>query len=256
MPLNVSQARVILNADDLGYEPAVTRGIVEAMTEGIVSSTTLMVNTPYTAEAVTLAKAHALAVGLHFNLARFTPLSTVSAQWLTTDGQLDESKAQHWPVEEVAAELRAQIQFFQQALLRPPTHLDVHKHLHVHANVLEAVIRVARERDFPVRSIDPVMRQLFQQSKVKTNDTFVGNPGHEADWTLARLEQRLAALPPSGVVELMCHPGYALTHFRSGYSAQREVELATFVAPEARALLKKYGVELLSWQEAFDESGI
>lgn len=33
---------LIINADDLGYDPAVTRGILEAMRAGLVSSATLM----------------------------------------------------------------------------------------------------------------------------------------------------------------------------------------------------------------------
>ncbi|MGH9895204.1 MAG: ChbG/HpnK family deacetylase, partial [bacterium] len=43
--------RLIVNADDLGMTPGVTRGIVETMTKGIVSSTTLMVNMPSAPDA-------------------------------------------------------------------------------------------------------------------------------------------------------------------------------------------------------------
>src|SRR5437762_1207638 len=64
---------LIINADDLGYDPAVTDGILRAMTEGLVTSTTLMVNTPHSAEAA--ARVRPLAVGLHLNLARWQPLS-------------------------------------------------------------------------------------------------------------------------------------------------------------------------------------
>ena len=38
--------RLILNADDFGYDPAVSRGIAESMRKGVVSSTTMIVNSP------------------------------------------------------------------------------------------------------------------------------------------------------------------------------------------------------------------
>ena len=65
--------RLIVNADDLGYDPAINRGIVEAMRRGVVTSATLMVNLPDSAEGA--AQAHGLAVGLHLNLARGAPVS-------------------------------------------------------------------------------------------------------------------------------------------------------------------------------------
>ncbi|HXX29255.1 MAG TPA: ChbG/HpnK family deacetylase, partial [Myxococcaceae bacterium] len=42
---------LIINADDLGYDPAVDRGLLRAMREGVVSSATLMVNTAFSREA-------------------------------------------------------------------------------------------------------------------------------------------------------------------------------------------------------------
>lgn len=249
----MSQARVILNADDLGYEPWVTLGIVEAMVQGIVSSTTLMVNTPYTEEAVATARKYQLSAGLHFNLARYLSMSSAPARLLTVHGELDEGKIEHWSTAEVEAELRAQLDAFEASMKEPPTHIDVHKHLHLHANVLVALVTVARERALPVRSINAEMRHLLKQSSVKTNDVFGGEAGAEPGWTLALLEERLKALPDSGVVEWMCHPGYEPKQFKSGYGKQREVERDTFVSPKARALLEQYGVELCSWREAFEE---
>ncbi len=246
-------ARVILNADDLGYEPSVSLGIVEAMVDGIVSSTTLMVNTPYVDEAFNGARKYNLSVGLHFNLARYAPLSAPPSRLLTGHGELDEDKVTQWTTEEVEAELNAQLDAFEKGLKLPPTHIDVHKHLHLHANVLAAVVNVARRRDFPVRSINDEMRATLRQQKVKTNDAFEGEAGDEPGWTLAKLEARLKALPENGVVEWMCHPGYEPKQFKSGYGKQREVERNTFVSLKARELLEKYGVELCSWAEAFDE---
>ena len=61
--------KLILNADDFGLSPSVNKGIVEAFQQGIISSATMMMNTPYTDEAIELAKKHNLKnIGIHLNL--------------------------------------------------------------------------------------------------------------------------------------------------------------------------------------------
>ncbi len=237
---------VILNADDFGYEPRVTRGIVEAMTRGIVSSTTMMVNGPHAEDAAALAAG--LAVGLHLNLARWRAVSEPARE-------LKEAGAGALTADFVESEAHAQLDRLRALLGREATHVDVHKHLHRYAGVLEGLGRAAKVRGLPVRSVDVGMREALRAQGVATNDHFEGDAGPEAYWTLARLEAHLDALPADGVVELMCHPGFAPAAVQSGYSAQREVELATFTSTEARALLAERGVVLSSWSNLSLRSG-
>jgi predicted glycoside hydrolase/deacetylase ChbG (UPF0249 family) len=225
---------LIINADDLGYDPAVTRGILEAMDVGVVTSTTFMVNTPHSEDAARAGRGRAL--GLHFNLARWAPVSKHVSSTLLAHGEWAEALVAKVPVEVAEAEALAQLDRLQALTGREATHVDVHKHLHTHPNVLEGLARAARARALPVRSIDPGMRKRLRELGVATNDHFLGGAGATAYWTLAQLEAELSALQ-DGVTELMCHPGYAPTTVKSGYSAQREVELATFKDPRARALL-------------------
>ncbi|MCA2979219.1 MAG: ChbG/HpnK family deacetylase [Myxococcaceae bacterium] len=234
----MSAARLVLNADDFGYDPAVTRGIVEAMRVGVVSSTTMMVNTPHTQDAAGLADG--LAVGLHLNLARFRAVSLPSLEFVeAAAGALDPTF--------VHRETLAQLDRLEALVGRPATHVDVHKHLHRHPVVLEGLARAAAERGLPVRSIDADMRATLRAAGVPTNDAFVGDTGPTAWWTPARLREVLDALPSEGLVELMCHPGYAPTAVSSGYGAQRVVELETFLAPETRALLEARGLRFVPW---------
>jgi predicted glycoside hydrolase/deacetylase ChbG (UPF0249 family) len=232
---------VIINADDLGYEPKVSQGIVEAMRDGIVSSATFIVNGPHSAAAAPLAKG--LAVGLHLNLARWTKLSG--------QGEWSEPDAPALPANVVEKEVHAQLERFEKLLGKKPTHIDVHKHLHQHQGVLEGLAHAAAQHRLPVRSIDKAMRAALRKSGVSTNDSFFGDAGASAYWTLERLEEQLGKLPGSGVIELMCHPGYAPTQIQSGYSAQREVELATFTSPSAAATLERLEIVPVSWAAAF-----
>lgn len=236
--------RLIINADDLGYDPAVDRGLLRAMRDGVVTSATLLVNGPCSAEAAAAAKG--LAVGLHLNLARWCPLSPTFPTSLLRDGAFDEARARTLPAEVVAAEARAQLLRAEQLLGRRPSHLDVHKHLHRHPEVLAGVARVARENALPVRALDAPMRARLRAAGVHTTEHFLGEAGSEAYWTLLRFRAAVEALEP-GTTEVMCHPGEPPSHLVSGYSHQRLVELQTFTAPEARDALVRAGVELTNY---------
>lgn len=231
--------RLILNADDLGYDPAVSRGIAEAMRGGVVSSTTMIVNSPWSEEAA--AQADGLAIGLHLNLVRFESVSQPSVE-LTERG--------HHDLQFVVKEIRAQLERLRKLLGRDATHIDVHKHAHRDPSVLGALGIVAREHSLAVRSIDPAMRAALKDAGVRTNDAFFGEAGDAAWWTPERWTQTLDQLPREGVVELMCHPGYRPTQVASGYGAQRETELATFVSPATREALVARGLTLSSWAGA------
>ena len=235
---------LIINADDLGYDPAVTRGILEAMRQGVVTSATFMVNTPFSEEAAR--ESRGLALGLHLNLARGEPVSAAIPAEHLRDGAFDEARASHLPAEAVTQEVHAQLERFEALLGRPATHVDVHKHLHTHENVLKGLISAAKERDLPVRSIDATMRSRLMREDVRTNAHFVGDAGAEAWWTWERFEAQVAGLE-DGITELMCHPGYTPTHVRSGYASQREVERATLTDPRARDVLERKGVTLGDW---------
>jgi predicted glycoside hydrolase/deacetylase ChbG (UPF0249 family) len=242
-------ALLILNADDLGYDPAVTRGILEAMTAGVVSSTTAMVHTPHSATAAQAARAAAapLSIGLHFNLARWAPLSKLPAEALDSRGHMAAEHVKRLSAADVAAELRAQLERFHALFGRAPTHVDLHKHLHRNDGVFEGVLEVVSGQRLPVRSIDALMRQALRARGVKTNDHFLGDAGDEAFWTPTRLQAQLRLLPTEGVIELMCHPGYTPETLKSGYGVQREVELQAFTHPDAFGWVKGCGARVGDW---------
>lgn len=221
---------LIINADDLGYDPGVTEGILASMTEGIVTSTTFMVNTPHSeaAAAAVLACPEPLAIGLHLNLARWHSCAGLPDFVEANAGQLSADQAHR--------ETLGQLNRLRALLGRDATHVDVHKHLHRHPAVLEGVIRAALERHLPVRSMDDATRATLRSRGVPTNDVMLGDAGATAYWSTTQLLTELRALPNLPVVELMCHPGHAPRVEKSGYAAQREVELHAFTSAEAKAL--------------------
>lgn len=235
----MSSRRVVLNADDFGYDPAVTRGIEQAMREGLVSSTTMMVNTPHSEDAAK--RSAGLSIGLHFNLARWASIADPRRSF-------DQEDASALSPAFVGEELSAQLERLRVLTGRPATHLDVHKHLHRHENVLAGVMGVAKQLGLAVRSIDDRMRRIVRAAGIRTNDAFFGDAGAEAYWTQPRFEAALRELPSDGLVELMCHPGLEPSHVKSGYSAQRPIELATFLSEASRLRAAEAGVRFEGWR--------
>ncbi len=60
---------VIVTADDLGLDPEINRGIVDAFRNGIVSCAALLMNAPFTDEGILIAKDNPdLEVGIHLSI--------------------------------------------------------------------------------------------------------------------------------------------------------------------------------------------
>jgi chitin disaccharide deacetylase len=82
--------RLIVNADDFGRSPGITLGILDACRRGIVTSTTLMVNLPWSAAAARQAReVPGLGLGLHLSFCYGPPLSTDAGSLLGRDGNLN-----------------------------------------------------------------------------------------------------------------------------------------------------------------------
>jgi predicted glycoside hydrolase/deacetylase ChbG (UPF0249 family) len=242
--------RLIVNADDFGLTPGVSRGILQAHRDGLVTSTTVLANLPadpaLDAEA---AAAPALGLGLHLSLTWGPPASRPEAvpSLLGADGRLARDlgglEARARP-DEVRREAEAQIEAFVRRFGRAPTHADSHHHAHRLPRILDAVLDVVTAAGLPVRAQDPEFRDGLRRRGVRTPDHFMGDAAVEPYWTPERLLDRLAGLP-LGLTELMCHPGHfdaALAYSR--YGRQREVELRALCDPEARATVERLGIRL------------
>ncbi len=168
--------KLILNADDFGLSPSVNKGIVEAFQQGIISSATMMMNTPYTDEAIELAKKHNLKnIGIHLNLTygkSVLPASEVPSL-------VDENGTFHYVCMlgyytqylDAKKELKAQIEKFLASGLTP-THIDHHHYFNEIPNILKAYLELAQEYNLPVRGMDENARTLARQMGLKTTDEF------------------------------------------------------------------------------------
>jgi hypothetical protein len=212
---------LIVNADDLGYDPAIDQGILEAHRHGLVTSATAMVLTPYAAAALAAAP-ETLQVGLH----------------LVVDPASDEVGAR--------AELLRQLARFAALRGRPPSHVDSHKHAHARPAILAAVARVAADQGLPVRAMTEALRATLRSAGVATTDGFLGDAERRPAWTEARLLAALEELP-EGLTELMAHPGYRPSEVVTSFGVEREEELRALTSVAARAAVDRGGIERCSY---------
>ena len=110
--------KLIINADDFGYSRAVTYGILDSYKTGILTSTTMMMNTEATEHAAETAKENPeLGVGVHLVLTFGKPLLNTHKTIVDEGGNfrklsIYENGNFEIDLEEVYKEWRAQIEKF------------------------------------------------------------------------------------------------------------------------------------------------
>lgn len=240
--------KLIVNADDFGLTHGVTRGILDAMDNGIVTSTTMMVNTRGTEEAAQIARSRSeLAVGLHINISLGLPLTDCPS--LLRDGSFTKPKVLGntcgYDEADLDRELNAQYQRFVSLIGRKPSHIDSHLYAHQkYPEVNHAVRRLAQREGLPVRDAD-----TNQYPKVFFQGNFKVSPGETREDLQRKLMTFLEQMQPLPSAELMVHPGLADTwlHNNSSYHSQRIIEYQVLTDPEIKDHLRKMNVQLISF---------
>jgi predicted glycoside hydrolase/deacetylase ChbG (UPF0249 family) len=227
---------LIVNADDFGQSAGVTRGIIEAHEQGIVTSTSLMVHWPSAQDAGAYARSHpAFSVGLHLDLGEY---KFRGGQWIPIYQRVDNAD----PVE-VRREVLLQLKMFGNFTGRDPTHLDSHQHAHLNEPLRTILIEIAGSLEIPLRHFSAHIRycgDFYGQSRE-------GNPHYEAIHT-ETLIHIIRKLPP-GITELACHPGYP-EDLNSVYRDERAIELQALCDPTVRLSLTEFDVQTRSFRQA------
>lgn len=242
--------KLIVNADDFGLTSGVTYGIYDAMCRGVVTSTTMMVNTSATLLAAQLAKREpALAVGLHVNISLGGPLTRCPS--LLKDGMFQKPAVlgsdEGYDVGELDEELEAQYQRFVTLIGREPTHIDSHLYAHQKfSKVRDSLLRLAENHGVPVRQFACGM-----YPPIYFEGNFKVLPGEGRDGLMQKFTSLVGALPKKAIAELMVHPAFAdeVLLQSSSYNLQRVQEHSVLTDPYAAQFLRAQGIELVSFKE-------
>jgi predicted glycoside hydrolase/deacetylase ChbG (UPF0249 family) len=273
---------VILCADDYGLSPAVSAGIFEALAAGRLNATGAMTNQPNWKTAAADLRAlegRGLQFGMHLNLTMGAPL--VAGAALAPSGVFPKlstylkGKLSREATLDVAQEIRAQLDAFEEAMGRAPDFIDGHQHVHVLEPVCGLLLDEAERRGFAGRvwlrdSADTLARILRRGVETKkalalawfargfadearakgfqVNEGFSGFSAFDASRDYGADFARYLAQPgPRHLV--MCHPGHVDDELKSldPVTTTREQELAFLLSDRFAETMESAGARLGTW---------
>jgi len=242
----MSGRRLIVSGDDFGAGHETNAGILTAHTEGILTSTSLMVSGAAVGEAVEMAASHpTLAVGLHLVLAqgRATAPPAELGTLVDTDGRFGDVPALNglryaaaWTGargrRQLRREITAQLEAFHATGL-PLAHVDGHCNMHLHPMILPILVEVAADHGIRAMRVtdDPLgpalrwdrrnaLRKCIEAAVFRTLAAFARPRLAAAGIAFAdrvigihqtgRIDEAyvcdVLARIPDGTTELYCHP--------------------------------------------------
>ena len=268
--------RLILNADDFGRSRSINQAVIRAHREGVLTTTSLMVNEPDCAEAVALAKENPrLGVGLHLallcghsGLPREKIPGLVNARKEFSDNPA-RAGAKYFFNRGLREQLRAEIheQFARfRATGLALDHLNGHLHLHLHPTVFGILMqdaeqlgiqrmRLTREpfwMDVPLARgrrlyrathaaiffvLSWLAQSRFRRKNIRHTQRVFGLL--ENDRVDEAYVLKLLDVLPPGDSELYSHP--SLDKFRHEFDA--------LVSPRVKAVIEKSGIQLIRYQD-------
>jgi chitin disaccharide deacetylase len=267
--------RLIVNADDYGHTPGVSKGIREGHLRGIVTSTTAMMNMPDVEKALERARQECPRLGIGVHLVLTTGVALLPASKVSTlvnpegsfpgeEGLI--SQIMSLDLDQVRSELTAQVEKYIAITGRAPDHLDSHHHAaYFSAGICQIYLEIAQKYDCPVRfpsgrvgmdilggfpqeyaiTCNTENQELIRKYKIPSPDYFFKS-FYDESCTLEYLLDALANLP-EGTTEWMCHPGYADSELLncSTYAVQRQNELALLTDEKVRKFVDNNSIELI-----------
>jgi predicted glycoside hydrolase/deacetylase ChbG (UPF0249 family) len=234
---------LVVTADDFGIGPATTQGILDLAQAGRVTSSVLLVTSPYAVEAIHAWRraGEPFELGWHPCLTLDQPIAPfrLVSSLVGPDGRF-------WPLgsfvrrlwlglirpAEIETELRAQYERYRECVGRAPTVVNSHHHVQVFAPVgqmLQALLGKQKPSPYVRRICEP-WPLLLRVSGARAKRAFLNSLGRREarlqrqlgfpgnDWLAGItdppcvadvnfLTRWLTAIP-GRIVELTCHPGH------------------------------------------------
>ncbi|MFW6096503.1 MAG: carbohydrate deacetylase [Chloroflexota bacterium] len=256
---------LIINADDLGMCHATNAAILHALTEGVVSSTTLMVPCPWALHAMRLlGESPNIPFGVHLTVLcdgadyRWGPLTRRDRVPSLVDEtgyfyrfeRMAEFLAQV-RLDELEIEFRAQIETVLVANLKP-THLDWHAlRIAKRPDIFDVMFRLAREYGLALRVRERSLIEKVQRQGLPSNDhDFLDSYLLGGSGKSARFAQLLRDLP-AGLNEWAVHPGLENGELRAidpDGTPVRQADLDFVVSEKAHEIIREEGITLISYE--------
>lgn len=270
---------LIIHGDDVGVSHSQTKATFDAMKKGMVTSTSMMVPTGWSAEVGEIAKEMPDAdIGIHITLTN----EWLNFNWGPEAGRtevpgLANEKGHMYPdcaevtanasPEEVEKEIRAQIKAANQMGITP-SHLDSHMGciFYGRPEYLKSYLKIAQELNIPAminqQMVDGIIKpnpSLFEGINADmfpvVDQLFMAEPKDYIAGMEAYYTNSLNNLT-SGLNVILIHLAFddeemnAVTKGHDTYhAAWRQADYDFFTSEKARELLEKNNVKLVTWRE-------
>jgi predicted glycoside hydrolase/deacetylase ChbG (UPF0249 family) len=263
---------LIINADDYGYYPCVSQGILAAAKSGAITATGILANNPDLAiQLQWLNGLESVDVGVHLNLTCGLPLTEVMAKKLDSrQGQFPNAYAMSGlllagkiTLADVRTEWRAQIETCQAQNLR---FLNSHEHIHMLPLLFPLVLELAKDYSIQyvrltqaewlapfglsalIRNTLMQTMQLINQGHLKVKQPLFLGLSRSGKLDYDYLTTIFSKLKPGQTYELMCHPGHVdpteISDAKLLAYHDWEGELALLQSPIVHDLYEQFGIRL------------
>ncbi len=268
--------RLIINADDLGYDNGVVRGIVDLHRAGLVSSASCMTNMPAWPQAATYLRDHPdLGAGVHLVMNDGFPVlppqqvpALIGADHrFLNDSQILRS-LRSGSTAQLRAEFRAQIERFVAGTGRQPDHLDNHCAIsYVRPDRFRITLELAREYGLPIRApfgddleemaptfarqnglptwlvrfMGTYYRRRVDRAGIRRPNAFIQHFSMPGNRSPEHLLSVLDGLRDGWTTELLAHPGYD--------GDWREGDLRSLQDPRVADRLRQPDIQLVTFKD-------
>jgi len=204
-------AKLIVNADDFGYSTLFNKRILELMTRGYVTSTTVMVNwidehqKDQVNTLISLAKK--VSIGLHLEFLDNNYQAQIQPQW----------------------------DKFVKLFKRKPSHIDIHK---THKEAYLIVSDFCKKRDIPCRN-----HGVLSPGTKSTREKYYN--GTKSD--VETIKNWLRTLKKDEFYEILFHPGYYDPNSTSSLNKEREIDAEKI--QKIISIIDKYNVTLVNFND-------
>ncbi len=255
---------IIINGDDFGRTKWSNEGILNAIRNGVVTSTSLEVAANSAPEAYKIIKENPkLDVGVHLELARddapgneFGPLSPLDKVPHLVDEKglflTSIDKLLPVPGDEIAAELEAQVKAAYDNGV-DVTHLDCHKGFYhtYDRKSLNPTLKLARRYDLPIRwtgrADDPM---LVKNGIVTPTRTFMIDMKADYENKKTSLISNIQKIKQGEILEVVLHP--ATGGLEPNESEWRKRDYRLMLDPDVKSEIEKDGVCLTGYRQLRD----
>ncbi|MFH1873909.1 MAG: ChbG/HpnK family deacetylase [Pseudomonadota bacterium] len=262
-------AKIIINADDYGWDNDANQAIFTLAEAGHITSTSIMANMVDNNWLKKINHLTHISKGIHINLFSGIPLSPAHQVKSITDAKgnfldhkffLRKLITNQIDFKEIKLEIRNQIQHLLTAGLNL-SHADSHRHLHQFPLVSQSIIETAKEmgihrfRNCNVNNVTNLKMLTVRLFCILTRNNFkncitpsvlYNLSAHKDTYSANSLLKEIKKLSNKPVIEIMTHPGIAN---RQGSYLNRTGEYTFLLKNNLPDLLSNAGYKLVNYSD-------